>query len=223
MNDLAIVCFSCDKNEEVWPTFIQCLDKYWPNHPTTYLLTETLTFPLMNTICFDYNLNQWSTRIYKSLETIKEDKIIFICDDCFLNAPINLEKLKRALYIIKDDVANVNFELSFIKEDMPCVYEGFKYKPFQSMCRLSFLCGLWDRKKLIDIMKRKECNLWELENEQNTMGYEIYQVSDQKIISWFRDEPYMFAAAYRGRWSKELPEFLKQEGITMDLDKKGFY
>ncbi len=223
MNDLAIVCFSCDKNEEAWPTFKTCLDKYWPGHPTTFLLTETLHCPLMNTINYDYGLDQWSTRMYKSLENIREKYIIFICDDCFLNNYVNLDKLEKALSIIKDNVANVNFELSFSEQDMPCIYDGFKYKPLNSICRLSFLCGLWDREKLIDIMKRRECSPWDLENDQNSLGYEIFQVSDQKILSWFRDGPYMFAAAYRGRWSQELPEFLKQEGITMNVEKKGFY
>ena len=223
MDDLAIVCFSCDNNEEVWPTFMTCLDKYWPNHPITYLLTETLSYPYMHTINYNYDINSWSTRIYKSLEDIKENKIVFICDDCFLNAPVNIEKLKQALAIIKDNTATVNFELSFREEDMDCEYEGFKYKPFNTPCRLSFLCGLWDKEKLIDILKISNSNPWDLEDKQDSKGYDIYQVADSKILSWFRDGPYQFAAAFRGLWSRELPEFLEKEGITMDYDKKGFY
>ncbi len=223
MDDLAIVCFSCDKNEEAWPTFKICLNKYWPNHPFTYLLTASLFCPFMKTINHDYSLDKWSTRIYKSLEEVEEDKIIFICDDCFLNGPVNVDKLEKALELIKGNVANVNFEVSFLEEDLDCEYEGFKYKPVGSMCRLSFLCGLWDRKKLMHIMERRECSPWDLENEQDTRGYEIYQVADQKILSWFRDGPYQFAAAYRGKWSPELPSFLEQEGIYMNVNKKGFY
>ena len=190
MNDLAIVCFTCDNNEELWPTFYTCLEKYWPNHPQVYLLTETLNYPNMKTINYNYDLDHWTTRIYKSLEEIKENNILFICDDCFLNAPVNIEKLEQALLLLKENVACINLELSFLEEDEDSPFEGFKFKPVGAPCRLSFLCGLWNREKLINILNKKSCSPWELEDSQNTEGYDIYQVSDIKILSWFRDGPY---------------------------------
>ena len=92
MDDLAIVCFSCDKNDEVWPTFKILLDRYWKDHPITYLLTETHKCSFMNTINYNYPLNEWTTRIIKSLQDIEENKILFICDDCFLDNYVNIEK-----------------------------------------------------------------------------------------------------------------------------------
>ena len=74
MNDLAVVCYSCDKNEEVWPIYKKCIDKYWPNHPNIYLLNETKKCDYMNTICYDYDLDHWTIRIRKSLEQIKEEE-----------------------------------------------------------------------------------------------------------------------------------------------------
>ncbi len=41
MDDLSIVVFSSDVNEELWPIFHYYLNKYWPNHPRAYLLTES--------------------------------------------------------------------------------------------------------------------------------------------------------------------------------------
>ncbi len=222
MNDLAIVCFSCDKNDEVWPTFMTCLDKYFPNHPKTYLFTETKYSPLMITINHNYDLNHWTTRIYKSLEDIPESKIIFICDDCFLDNYVNLEKLKKCYDIVKDNVAYVNLELSFDPNDADCEYPGFKKKTPWSSFRLSLLCGLWDKSKLMDILSTKDCNPWILEGEQIIKNYDVYQVADEKALSWFRDGPKQCGAKYSGKWALELPEFLKKEGIVMDLEKKGF-
>ena len=40
-----------------------------------------------------------------------------MCDDVFLKAPINKDKLYKALDMIKNNVANVNFERSFEETD----------------------------------------------------------------------------------------------------------
>lgn len=222
MDDLAIVCFSCDKNDEVWPTFKILLDKYWPNHPETYLLTETINSPLMKTINYNYSLDQWTTRIIRSLQDIEENIILFICDDCFLDNYVNIEKLKKCIELIKDNVACVNLELSFDSNDIECEYLGFKKKGPNSSFRLSLLCGIWDKQKLINVLSVKECSPWKLEGEQNILGYDVYQVDKEKALSWFRDGPKMCGAKYSGKWAKELPIFLKKEGIEMDLEKKGF-
>ena len=222
MKDLAIVCFSCDKNDEVWPTFYACLNKYWPHHPKTYLFTETKYYPLMKTINFDYPLDKWTTRIYKSLEVIPQNKIIFICDDCFLDDYVNLDKLKNCINLLKDNVAYINFELSFDSRDGNSIYPGFKVKTEKSSFKLSLLCGLWDKQKLMTILKHKEQSPWKLEGSQFINGYDVYQVDKEKVLSWFRDGPMMCGAKYSGKWSRDLPAFLEKEGIEMDLAKKGF-
>ena len=58
MDDLAIVIFSCDKNEELWPIFYKCLNKYWANHPKAYLLTETIPCSLFETINYDFDVEE---------------------------------------------------------------------------------------------------------------------------------------------------------------------
>ena len=223
MEDLAIVCFSCDKNDEVWPVFYACLNKYWPNHPKTYLLTETKYYPLMKTINHDYPLDKWTTRIYKSLEDIPQNKIIFICDDCFLDEKVNIKKLQDCLNLLnKNNIAYINFELSFDSHDGDSIYKGFKKKMSDSSYRLSLLCGIWNKDKLMNILKYKEQSPWQLENSQYMNGYSSYQVTGDKVLSWFRDGPMMCGAKYSGKWSRDLPAFLEKEGLKMDLDKKGF-
>ena len=224
MDDLAIVCFSCDLNDEVWPTFMTCLNKYWPNHPTTYLFTESLNSPLMKTINHDLELDKWTTRMYLSLQDIAEEKILFICDDCFLDNYVNLKKFRECYDLLdKDDnIAYINLELSFDPNDLDCDYIGFKKKGPDSSFKLSLLCGLWDKKKLMNILNLMESNPWKLEATQNILQYDVYQVDKEKALSWFRDGPKQCGAKYSGRWAKTLPAFLEKEGIEMDLLKKGF-
>jgi len=222
MEELAIVIFSCDKNEELWPIFHHFLNKNWPNHPNTYLFTESKTSNLFNTITIAYKLDKWTKRIRQSLNKIKENKIIFICDDCFINKEVNIPKLKEALNILDNKyIANINFELSFEKGDAKSIYKGFKRKTENSRITVSLLCGLWNKKALLDVLS-KDSSPWEVERYQNSKLYEYYQVCDDKIVSWFRDGPYQFAAIHNGKWSKDTIDFFKSENIEVEFNKKGF-
>ena len=223
MDDLAIVVFSCDKNEELWPIFLHFLDKNWPDHPKTYLFTESIFSPLISTITHPCKIKHWTRRIRKSLMDIKENKVIFICDDCFLNKTVNVDKLKRCYEILdKDNVASINFEISFDPNDASCEYEGFKKKTNKSRIVLSLLCGIWNKEALIDLLSIRDCDPWEVETRQEYKEYEYYQVCDDKILSWFRDGPYQCAAIFRGKWSKEAVNFINNEGLVVDFEKKGF-
>ena len=222
LNDVAIVVFSCDKNEELWPIFMHCLNKHWENHPNVYLLTETLQSDEMKTINHDYDLSLWTKRIRESLMDIPENKIIFICDDCFIDLDVDVKKLKDCFNILKDNVACVQFELSFEEHDEPCEYPGFKKKTQDSMIRVSLLCGLWQKDKLIEVIS-EDCDPWAIEAKQDDKGFDYYQVCDHKIISWWHDGPYENGAVRSGKWQHGVEEFLEREEITVDFSKKGFH
>ena len=222
MKDFAIVIFSCDKNEEVYPVCLKLLDKYYPNHPKVYILSETKYFRGAISIQCDKPLNEWSKRIRYSLNVIPNEKVLFMCDDIFLKAPVNEEKLMLASKIIKDNVANVNFENSFDDNDVDCEYEGFKFKPVGSKFRVSLLCGLWDRKKLMQVLD-EDCSPWDIEARQKDYGFDYYICTDKPIFSWLNDHIYGNGAIRNGKWQKGVKEFLDSENIEVDYNKKGFY
>lgn len=224
MKNVAIAVFSCDNNDELWPAFMHCLDKYWPNHPKTYLLTETLKSPLMKTINKNYPLSEWSKRIRESLKEIPEDKVVFICDDCFLNQPVNTEKFERCNDMLSlDNTASINFEMLVDYRDLECPFEGFKLKSYNSSYVVSFLCGIWNKDKLISLLSDKDIDPWRLEIEQNHKNFQYYQNVDTKILSWFRDGSGENAAVRQGRWMHGVEDFLNNENITVNYEKKGFW
>lgn len=224
MNDLAIVIFSCDKNEELWPIFRTLLNKYWPNHPKAYLLTETKSSSLFGTIVYNYDLQYWTLRIRECLKLIDKTKVIFICDDVFLNAPVNIKKLNKCIELLDNNpnLASINFEMFYDPKDIDTKYYGFRQKTPNSLFVLSFLCGIWNKDKLIDLLSVKVCDPWTLEDDQNYKDYDYYIVSEEKVLSWFRDGPYEMGALYRGKWNKDVVKFLEEENIKVDFDKKGF-
>ncbi len=222
MNDFAIVVFSCDKNEEVFPVCLKLLNKYYPNHPRVYVLTETSFFDGAVNITCNMPLNEWSKRIRYSLGEIPYEKVLFMCDDIFLKAPVNTEKLKEASKIIKDNVANVNFEKSFMETDVDSEYKGFKFRPPGSHIRVSLLCGLWSRKKLMEILT-EVCSPWDIEARQKDYGFDYYTNDGESIFSWLNDHPYGNGAIRNGKWQSQVKDFLEKENIEVDYNKKGFY
>ena len=217
MEDFAIVMFSCDKNYDLWPIFKHCLDKYWKDHPTTYLFTETKKCNYFNTINFNYPLDKWTLRMRQSLSMVKEKKILFICDDCFLKEEVNYKKLKEALDLLKNDVACVQLELSVSKFDVKTEHKGFRRKTMYSPYIVSFFCGLWQRDKLIEIMDG-ESDPWDKENHADNRGYTYYQISDDKILSWFNDGTGHNGAIKFGDWQEGIYDFLEKEGLEDDVD-----
>ena len=56
---------------------------------------------------------------------------------------------------------------AFSDEDKECEYPGFKFRPKGAKFRVSLLCGIWQKDKLIKVLE-KDANPWEIEIEQNS-------------------------------------------------------
>ena len=216
--------FSCDKNEELWPVFNHCLEIYWPNHPNSYLLTETKKYKDIKTITKNYDIDKWTKRIRESLKEVKESKIIFICDDCFLNKMVNLTKLGDALNLLEyDNTASVNFEILHDPADIPAEVPGFKKKTARTLHKVSLLCGIWNKDKLLNVLEEKDCSPWKVEQDDNDMGYSFYVTENEKVLSWYRDGPGENAAIRQGKWMHGIEDFAQKEHLKIDFEKKGFW
>ena len=222
MDDFAIVVYSCDKDEDLWPISKKCFDKYWPNHPKMYLFNETKKSDLFDTITFNYELDKWTTRIKKSLNEVKEKYILFVCDDVFLNSTVDESKVEEALDVLKNDIyASINLEIYHGNFCVNTKYDGYVAKNENAAYKFSFLCGLWKREALIDLLE-DDLDPWDFEYEQNCKGQKFLQLRDNKVLSWFNDQYGGNGAVRKGLWHHGVEDFFSQEGITIDFSKRGF-
>ena len=213
------VC-SCDKDDDIFDAFHQCMEKYWKNHPEIIYATETIKNPYYKTICKNYPLEQWSKRIRESLQEIDDDKIILMMDDLFIRSKVDTKRLKYVESILKGNIAMFNFEKSFDSTDEECEYEGFKKRKDGSLYQLSIMCGMWQREKLIKILEEDK-NPWEIEYGQDTKGFDFYINSGDFIINWGY-ENWQPVSLTKGKWNREVISFFEKEGIEMDYEKRGF-
>ena len=216
---MVIFVASCDKNTDLFEPFHHCLEKYWAKHPKVVYCTESVRNPYYKTICHDYPLEQWTRRIRESLAEIKDDLVLFMVDDIFIRHPVDTKRIKYIEGLFGGNLALVNLEKEW-DDNEDVGLDRLKRRPQGKMFRISLMCGVWDRLKLIDILEGDH-DPWFVENSQPCKGYEYYINSGVYIIDWGH-KTFIPFGVFQGKWEHEAEAFFKQEGIEIDYEKRGF-
>lgn len=218
---MVILVLSCDKNDDLFGPFHHCIEKYYPEHPEIIYATETIKNPYYKTISVDYPLELWTKRIRETLTEINDKQILLMIDDIFIRKPVDINRIEYARSILKGNVALINFEKVFNKEDKECGLNGFKMRKKGSEYELSLMCGLWDKEKLINILQ-KDSDPWTVEYNQDTKGYDYLINSGDYIIDWGY-KTFHSVGVMKGKWAREVIPFFEKEGIKIDYSRRGFY
>ena len=216
---MVIFVASCDKNTDLFEPFHHCLEKYWAKHPKVVYCTETVKNPYYKTICHDYPLEQWTRRIRESLAEIKDDLVLFMVDDIFIRHPVDTKRIKYIEGLFGGNLALVNLEKEW-DDNEDIGLDRLKRRPQGKMFRISLMCGVWDRLKLIDILEGDH-DPWFVETSQPCKGYEYYINSGDYIIDWGY-KTFIPFGVFQGKWEHEAEAFFKQEGLEIDYEKRGF-
>lgn len=210
-----LVC-SCDKNEDTFIPFHHCIEKYWREHPEIIYATETITNPYYRTICKNEPI--WTGRIRKTLNEIEDNQILLMVDDIFIRDYVDTKRIEYLQSQLKGNIAMFNFEKSFDSNDIETNVDGFKKRNKGSNYELSIMCGLWDKEKLLNVIK-DDSSIWEVEYKQNTYGYDYYINSGEYIIDWgYRT--WQYVGICKGKWTKETLEFFKKENIEIETNRE---
>ena len=218
---MKMLVLSCDKNEDIFYAFHHCIEKYYPNHPEIIYATETIQNPYYKTICYDIPLDKWTKRIRKTLNDIDDNQILLIMDDFFIRQPVDVDRIKYLSKELKDNIAVFGFEKSFDSNDEATKVEGMKKRKHGSNYEVCINCGLWQKEKLIDILKG-EYTPWQVEGNQDNCGYDHYINSGDYIIDWGY-VTWIPTGLFKGKWCKNIIPFFEKEGIVIDYSKRGFY
>lgn len=212
-----LVC-SCDNNEDTFIPFHHCIEKYWHDHPEIIYSTETKQNPYYKTISKNYPIEKWTRRIRETLNEIQDNQILLMVDDIFIRKQVDTKRIKYLENELKGNIATFNFEKSFDSNDIETSVYGFKKRNKGSNYELSIMCGLWDKEKLLNVIK-DDCSIWEVEYRQNTCGYDYYINSGEYIIDWgYRTWEYV--GICKGKWTKETLNFFKNENIKINSKRE---
>lgn len=209
---MKILILSCDKYEPCWKPFFTLLDKYYPNHPETYLITETKKCPYGNTI--NVNSNEWCERFREGLKQVPGEEVLVMLDDFFIRDYVDIERINKIK--IEEDTACYNFELEY-REPARKLDEWDLQKNHQvylNSCQPS----IWNKKVLIDRLNtNKTPQQWEVTVIDSPYKHYINN-KDYIIDIGYRHQPLEIGwGITRGKLSKECYEFLKKEGIADEI------
>ena len=206
---MVILVLSCDKYEPCWKPFFALLEKYYPQHPKCYLVTETKTCPYCETINVDSDI--WTKRFRKALKRINDDEVLVMLDDFFIRKPVDNDRINRIKFT--DDIICYNFELRY-REPLAVAPGGWDIQANKQVYLNSCQPTIWNVKKLID----------RLNDDLNPQQWEL-QVIDSPYIHMINNEDFIIDIGYRhqdlsigwgitrGKLSKECKEFLESEGL----------
>ncbi len=212
---MIITVLSCNMNEDTFAPFHHCMEKYFPNHPEVVYFTDGIINPFYKTIPVEHDLEHWTTGLREFLKQIDDEQILLMIDDCFIRKPVDEKRIKEASKNLKGNIACFNFEKSWDEMDKPTDLDGWKIRTHGRDYEVSLMCGLWDKQKLLDVIKR-DCDPWTIELFQDGCGYDYYINSGDYIIDWGYETFVVFGKT-RGRWTDESIRFLESEGFYVGI------
>jgi hypothetical protein len=160
--NLAFIIFTSDKYISILPHYFTQILKYWPSfNLKTYVLTETKSINLptnLNVTFIKKDLQNWGERIKASLDSIKEDLVIFSLEDFLLKDFVDVSLLNEAINIIKTH-KGVNF-ISLLpspyKSNLLKINPKFIKKSLFDPYRINLQFSLCKKSYLKRILRNKE-------------------------------------------------------------------
>lgn len=218
---MRIIVLSCDKNSDIWEPFHHCMEKYYPGHPEVVYYTEMAQNPFYRTIAIPHTLDRWTEGLRQFLGQLDDDHVLLMVDDCFIRRPVDYDRIEDAVALCTDNVALMNFEKHWDFRDEPSPFPGWMKRRHGSQYEVSIMCGVWDRRKLMQVIEPVS-NPWDVEYNQNNCGFDYLINSWDYIIDWGY-KTFVPCNLVKGRWAREVIPFFAAEGIQMDYSKRGFY
>ena len=220
--NFSILVMSCDKySKYTFELFHHCIEKYWKNHPKVYYCTESVINPYYETFNIDYQVSEWTKRVYESLERIKDDIVLVCPDDTFFRQKVNGKTLSKLCSYIDGKLIAINLEPPF---DCYPVNKILSIRNPNGKWLTSFMPQLWNKKKLMELLKDKALNPRQAEKLGRDTPYTYGIIATTNTDFNFGKKPKVYPyAIVEGTWAKEMVEFTKQEGIEIDFSELGFF
>ncbi len=205
--DCTVLVTSCDAYRDVEGPFLQLFRKYWPDCPfELVIVTETSAAPGFDRSILTGHAPEWRTRTVSALEQIKTPYVIFMCNDYFLNAPVDTELILRRLAEAKEMDA-LNYRL------VPNPPRAVKNTAYSISCQV----GIWNKEFMLQLAKRYP-SAWEFERKGS---FDFDPADPRPILVTEKQEFPFLDVVHKGYWEKYGVELLRREGIDYDFSKRG--
>lgn len=223
--DCTVLVASCDKYADLLAPFAALKRKYWPDCPfETVLVTETApTIPgeaeadrpaFDRVIACGGGMN-WASRLVQALDAVTTPYVLMLCDDYYLEAPVDTAQLLRRLDQMRTcDAVNLRL-IPNPKTGVPRTDGLMEYPKNTAYC-VSTLAGFWDRAYL-QRLARPVSSIWEFER------YGSFAVGDvtRPILATVQREFPFVDAVHKGHWEKFGVRVCAANDLAVDFSVRG--
>lgn len=218
--DCTVLVASCDKYADLLAPFSALWQKFWPDCPFEVVLVTESEPANAKELGFDRVVacgagGNWCSRLVQALDKIDTPYILMLCDDYYLEAPVEtahiLERLAQAKAF---DVANLRL-IPNPKPNLPYRDGLMEYRKQTAYC-IATQAGIWNRAFLRGLADGK-ASIWEFER------YGSFSVAEEKrplLVTPTRELPFV-DAVHKGCWEKFGLAVCRANGIEPDLAARG--
>ena len=172
-DDVSILVVGFDGYIDVWNHFFKLMNKNWPDRPKTYLASSELTPHFDNVEVIPAGPNsEWSLRAQTALNQIKTPYVILMLEDFFVSKPVDNNRVREALDLIKRD--NIKFYQILVQLIKQTWEKGKSYKghnniriiPQEKKYPLNLQAAIWNTSYLREVIGSGNYNAWQFEINQ---------------------------------------------------------
>lgn len=226
---MIIAVASCWNYRDAWAPFFALLERFWPNHPKTYLLTdacEDMSMIPANVDLFRFRgagKQSWGHRITAFAEAHVDEPILLMQEDFFLNAPVHGGFVRDCVAVMKGrEAASIRLypcpgaDERIGNDYVGLINRGSKY-------RVSCQATVWEPLILADLAHR-----FPRPQDLEISGTEYAATHiQQEMLAVFRDSrpwpiSYMCSAISRGKWEPDAKKFCDALEIKVDWNMRPF-
>lgn len=226
MNNVAIIVSSCDFFKDCWAPFILSIQTYWADCPyPIYILSnnDEIETPKGFSFIKVGEDKMFASNLHAALNQIEEEYVIYLQEDYWLNKKVDNKAIAEHLtYTVENNIDYLRLTFPYLDgEDV-----GYRYKK-HSLHQRYAIClqaAIWRRTTLIGLLREGDSG-WDFEYkiQQHAIASHIY-INALGIKKEFADTGINYVrgtAVRKGRWTIEGCQFLKDNGFSELLDKRG--
>lgn len=225
----AILVLSCDKYADVWPPFFRFFRKFWSDCPyPIYLGTNELGCDEPGVTVIRSGVPaSWTEDTRRILEQLKEEYLIVLLEDYFLNGPSDEQRLRECVQLMQRKQA-VFMRIACFPADHfnDYAYDRLPDAPWCGLTRadapyrVNLQAGIWERKGFLALLSGNE-NPWQFELAASKRSAEsprtVLGLVEQPKLNYVHGPvQYLCTAVTKGVWMRDAVAFARREGIALN-------
>ena len=220
--DCTVLVASCDRYADVIGPFGRLFARFWPDCPfEVVLVTETDIGPVagVSRVVACGAGGTWAGRLVRALDTVTTPYVLMLCDDYYLEAPVDTARLLARLDQARRlNAANLRLVPNPRRFRPRPAADGLplgEYPKNTAYC-ISTLAGFWAR----DFLRRlaaRTASIWEFER------YGSFACADEPrplLVTPAREFPFV-DAVHKGYWEPFGCAVCARNGIALDFSVRG--